>query len=813
MRHRFFSKQRFRLASTALLLAVATFSGLTVSLLTQSSRSPGLWAAPLAQPLPGKLAVAGAQGATVYTTPQGDELRTLAAGATLNAVGRSADNQWILVYLDETTSGWIEAQELVIFGTDQLPVMEAESADAPASPVPAASATAAISDTETISDSVTPVASVATEPAATPTAVPTNTPTPRPSPTATPTPLPSPTPSPTPSPSPTPTPLPSPTPTPTVAGVRTEVIAVVGARGAEFLSEPDGELIQTLAVGTALTGAGRSADNQWLYLQTAEGEAGWVAAAAVVAFNTRALPVIGAAEEVAPTTQPVTTTATSEITATANLTDAVAITATAAATTTTPVTTTAPDDDDGRPTGRVAMTGSRLNIRSGPGTNYPIIGKALPNERYVILARNEASTWVQLEKSDLADGFGWVNVQFIELSEALPTLPVSDETSSPPAPTRAPTPTATAPTAAAPITATSASTGTTSAPATPAPATPTPAPQSTAPQSTGPTGLAGKLVLQTTAGGAFYLYDLASGALRELTSGFDPALSPDGSKVAFTRLGGNQGLYVINVDGSNERRIFSEREGLRSPKWSPDGRWIAFIRADGTYNCRDLGFFGLCVSEDEIFPKPPSPGPDASPQEQAQYDAIRDIRADVISNFDRVTRGKWMIARVNTDGKEYRDIASLNSAQAPDWGSAGIVYQSSGGLQKTADTGDANTQRIIDEPYFHDPDWQPGGGRVVFQAKRGPHWEIFAVNPDGTGLAALTRPKTALVDQMPSNVAPAWSPDGQSIVFLSNREEDGEAGRWRVWVMNADGSNQRPLAIDLPFEYSSVAENMIEWGN
>lgn len=607
-----------------------------------------------------------------------------------------------------------------------------------------------------------------------------------------------------------------------MAGVHTEVIAVVGARGAELLAEPDGELLQTLPIGTALTALGRSADNQWLYLQTADGEQGWVANGAVVAFNTRALPVLSGEEEVPPTAQPVTVTTNSEVTSTASITESATVTATAAST------TTASASDDGI-TGRVAMTGSRLNIRSGPGTNYAIIGKALPNEQYVILARNADSTWVQLESSKLPDGFGWVSVQFIELSQALSTLPISDKTSSQPQPTRQPTPTPTAtatavsnkseasptPTAATERetegtenTASEASATATPVPATPVPATPTPAPQST-----GPTGLTGKLVLQTTSGGTIYLYNLATGELRELTSGFDPALSPDGTQVAFTRLGGQQGLYLINVDGSNERRIFGEREGLRSPKWSPDGRWIAFIRSDGTYNCRDLGFFGLCVSEDEIFPKPPSPGPDASPEEQARYDAIRDIRADVISNFVRVTRGEWMIARVNTDGKEYRDIASLNSAQALDWASAGIVYQSSGGLQKTADTNDANTQLIINEPYFHDPDWQPGGGRVVFQAKRGPHWEIFAVNPDGNDLVALTRPKTALVDQMPSNVAPAWSPDGQSIVFLSNREEDGEAGRWRVWVMNADGSNQRPLPIDLPFEYSYVAEQMIDWGN
>ncbi|MDH4136390.1 MAG: hypothetical protein OEW09_06700, partial [Anaerolineae bacterium] len=35
---------------------------------------------------------------------------------------------------------------------------------------------------------------------------------------------------------------------------------------------------------------------------------------------------------------------------------------------------------------------------------------------------------------------------------------------------------------------------------------------------------------------------------------------------------------------------------------------------------------------------------------------------------------------------------------------------------------------------------------------------------------------------------PAWSPDGRSIALLSDRD-----GAWAIWVMNADGSNQRKL--------------------
>ena len=92
------------------------------------------------------------------------------------------------------------------------------------------------------------------------------------------------------------------------------------------------------------------------------------------------------------------------------------------------------------------------------------------------------------------------------------------------------------------------------------------------------------------------------------------------------------------------------------------------------------------------------------------------------------------------------------------------------------------------------PDW--AGGRVVFQRRGASHWEIWTADANGANIAALTQPQTVLVDQLPSNVAPAYSPDGSQIVFLSNRTESGEAGAWRIRVMNADGSNQRALPID-----------------
>jgi TolB protein len=67
--------------------------------------------------------------------------------------------------------------------------------------------------------------------------------------------------------------------------------------------------------------------------------------------------------------------------------------------------------------------------------------------------------------------------------------------------------------------------------------------------------------------------------LGQITSGRrpanDPAFAPDGTQLAFARLG--SGLFVVNVDGSALRRLTGNGYD-RYPVWSPNGRLIAFVR-------------------------------------------------------------------------------------------------------------------------------------------------------------------------------------------------------------------------------------------
>jgi Tol biopolymer transport system component len=68
-----------------------------------------------------------------------------------------------------------------------------------------------------------------------------------------------------------------------------------------------------------------------------------------------------------------------------------------------------------------------------------------------------------------------------------------------------------------------------------------------------------------------------------------------------------------------------------------------------------------------------------------------------------------------------------------------------------------------------------------------------------------------LLERRPNNVSPAWSPDGDQIVFLSDR-----SGDWEFYVMDSDGSNQRKILANvtdkLEIVYRGVNERVISWG-
>jgi TolB protein len=73
--------------------------------------------------------------------------------------------------------------------------------------------------------------------------------------------------------------------------------------------------------------------------------------------------------------------------------------------------------------------------------------------------------------------------------------------------------------------------------------------------------------------------DAGGGNLKDIGPGYDPALSPDGTKVVFGTLGAKGfRLAVMDATGGNVRELTRRDNefGYVFPAWSPDGKWIAW---------------------------------------------------------------------------------------------------------------------------------------------------------------------------------------------------------------------------------------------
>jgi len=93
-------------------------------------------------------------------------------------------------------------------------------------------------------------------------------------------------------------------------------------------------------------------------------------------------------------------------------------------------------------------------------------------------------------------------------------------------------------------------------------------------------------------------------------------------------------------------------------------------------------------------------------------------------------------------------------------------------------------KRLIDSPGFDGLSaWSPDGERIVFTTERDGNWELYVMDADGSNQRRLTNTP---VDE----ASPAVSPDGEKIAFVFGAYGDDPS----IWVMNADGSGRVRLA-------------------
>jgi len=236
-------------------------------------------------------------------------------------------------------------------------------------------------------------------------------------------------------------------------------------------------------------------------------------------------------------------------------------------------------------------------------------------------------------------------------------------------------------------------------------------------------------------------------------------------------------IYISDYDGENQRRVTVGKTLNIAPRWSPDGRAIAYTSyRRGGANIFISNIFqgtldevtkGDRVGENWL----PAWSPDGA---HIAFSSTRD--------------GNPEIYVVNRDGSNLRRITNHPGIDiTPTWSPTGnqIAFTSdrTGTPQIYVVGSDGlNLAKRSSDGYCDRPTWSPAPyNEIAFSSRSGPGFDIRVID-------LVTGRSSALTNGEGTNESPAYSPNGRHIVFTSTR-----SGKTQVFTMARDGRNVKQI--------------------